>query len=256
MEYGYIYKLTLLKDLESFKSGEIYIGKHNGRKKLYFSGGKVIKRIIEKYSENVFKREMICSDIDSNELLCFMERYYIKLYKCNRSKYNFGLNLTDGGEGIFGFKRSKEQCEKLSQRMKEEYKKGLRITPTGKDVYQYDIITGKYLKTYKNCTEAALAIGQPAKSNSSIAGAARDKFASAYNYIWSYRKMDIIDKTPKHYKAILQYSLNGDFIKEYNSATHAAKENNFKTSPINNCLKNKSKKSYGYVWKYKETKSI
>jgi len=29
---GYIYKLTLNVDLGEFKKGEVYIGKHNGRK--------------------------------------------------------------------------------------------------------------------------------------------------------------------------------------------------------------------------------
>lgn len=249
---GYIYKLTLLKNLDSFNKDEIYIGKHNGRKKLYFSGGKIINRIIKKYGKEVFLKEIICKNINSNELLCYMERYYIEYYKCNRNKYNKGLNLTDGGEGIFGFKKSKEQCEKLSKRIKEEYKKGLRKTPTGKDVHQYDINTGKYLNTFKNCTEAALHIGKEAKSNSSIAYAARDKCASAYNFMWSYRKMDILDKIAGSYKPILQYDLQGNFVCEYKNCRIAAKTNNFKYySGIHNCAVGRSKTSYNFIWKFK-----
>lgn len=253
---GYIYKLILNKDLESFKKGEIYIGKHNGRKELYFSGGKIVNRILKKYGKEVFDKEILSKNIDSNELLNYLEKYYIQYYKCNKNKYNNGLNLTDGGEGIFGFKKSKEQCKALSKRIKEEYKKGLRKSPKGKDVHQYDKQTGKYLKTFKNCTEAALFIGQPAKSNTSIAYAARGKCKSAYGYIWSYRKMDTIDKIAGFNNPILQYDLEGNFIREYQNASIAATENNFKSfASLHNCANNRSKTSYGYVWKFKNNKN-
>jgi len=252
---GYIYKLTLNQNLESFKKGEIYIGKHNGRKKLYFSGGKIINRITTKYGKEVFNKEIICKDIDSNELLCYMEKYYINYYNCNKNKHNKGLNLTDGGEGLFGFKKTKEQCLALSKRIKEEYKKGIRKTPTGKDVYQYNKETGVYLKTFKNCTEAALSIGQPAKSNASIAYCARGMCKSAYGYIWSYKKVEIIDKIAGAYNPILQYDLNNNFIKEYKNCKKAAEENKFKSySAIFNCAAGNSKSSYGYKWKFKNRK--
>lgn len=249
---GYIYKLILTVNLESFKKGEIYIGKHNGRKELYFSGGKIVNRILKKYGKEVFEKEFLSKNIDSNELLNYMEKYYIDYYQCNRNKHNKGLNLTDGGEGIFGFKKSKEQCEALSKRIKNEYKIGLRKTPTGKDVYQYDKVSGKYLKAFKNCTEAALFIGQPVKSNSSIAYCARGMCKSTYGYIWSYKKMDIINKIAGVYNPVLQYDLNDNFVKEYKNCKKAAEENNFKSySAIFNCIIGNSKTSYGYKWKFK-----
>lgn len=252
---GYVYKLTLNENLESFKKGEIYIGKHNGRKELYFSGGKIVNRILKKYGKKVFDKEILSKDIDSNELLNYLEKYYIQYYKCNKNKYNKGLNLTDGGEGIFGFKKSKEQCEALSKRIKEEYKKGLRKSPKGKDVHQYDKNTGEYLNTFKNCTEAALSIGKPAKSNCSIAYAARGNCKSAYGFIWSYKKMDIIDKISGFVNPIIQYDLKGNFIKEYKNASIAALENNFKSfASLHNCANGISKTSYGYKWKFKNKK--
>jgi hypothetical protein len=249
---GYIYKLILNKDLNSFKKGEIYIGKHNGRKEVYFSGGKIVNRILKKHGIEVFEKEVICKNIDSNELLNYLEKYYIQYYQCNKNKYGKGLNLTDGGEGIFGFKKSKEQCQSLSKRIKEEYEKGLRSTPTGKNVYQYDIDNGKYLKTFRNCTEAALYIGKEAKANTSIAYAARGKCVSAYGYIWSYQKMDIFNKIAGFYNPIKQYDLEGNFIREYKNPVEASRYNNFKSyASIHNCLEGRSKTSYGFVWKYK-----
>ena len=49
-------------------------------------------------------------------------------------------------------------------------------------------------------------------------------------------------------KPILQYDLEGNFIREWPSATDVGKE--FRKA-ISNCLKGRSKSSYGYKWKYK-----
>lgn len=252
---GYIYKLTLNRDLDDFKKGEIYIGKHNGRKLSYFSGGKLIKRITDKYGNNVFDREIICKDISTNELLCYMEIYYIEYYQCNRNKYNKNLNLTEGGEGIFGYKRTKQHCENLSKTIKEQYKQGLRKIYKEKDLHQYNIDTGVYIKTFKNCTEAALSIGQPAKSNTAIASAARDKHASAYGFMWSYKKMEIIDKIAGSYKPIIKYDLQGNFIEEYKNCTVATNQNNIKNnSSISNCASGLTKTAYGFIWRFKDSK--
>lgn len=48
---------------------------------------------------------------------------------------------------------------------------------------------------------------------------------------------------------ILQYTLDGEFIKEWPSATDVGKE---VKSFICKCLKGKNKTAYGYIWKYKE----
>ena len=50
-------------------------------------------------------------------------------------------------------------------------------------------------------------------------------------------------------KKILQFSLSGEFIKEWESASDVpfAKQN-----AINNCLKGKSKSCAGFTWRYKD----
>ena len=47
---------------------------------------------------------------------------------------------------------------------------------------------------------------------------------------------------------ILQYDLDGNFIREWPSATDVGREVN---KGISNCLRCKAKSAYGYVWKYK-----
>lgn len=53
-------------------------------------------------------------------------------------------------------------------------------------------------------------------------------------------------------KQILQYDLNNNFIKEWNSATEAASVLHYQQSEINRCLnKKRNMKSYkGFIWRY------
>ena len=50
-------------------------------------------------------------------------------------------------------------------------------------------------------------------------------------------------------KPILQFDLNGNFIKEWGSATDVGREIQ---GNICKCLKGKYQTAYGYIWKYKE----
>ena len=50
-------------------------------------------------------------------------------------------------------------------------------------------------------------------------------------------------------KPILQYDLDGNFIREWECAYDVGKEVN---GGINDCLKGRRKTSHGYIWKYKE----
>lgn len=52
-------------------------------------------------------------------------------------------------------------------------------------------------------------------------------------------------------KAILQYDLSGNFIREWCGISEAARSLGISSSSISNCLSGKTKTSYGSVWKYK-----
>ena len=53
-------------------------------------------------------------------------------------------------------------------------------------------------------------------------------------------------------KSILQYDTNGILIKEWKSLSEASKKLNISKPAICHCLKNKSKTSNGFIWKYKK----
>lgn len=52
-------------------------------------------------------------------------------------------------------------------------------------------------------------------------------------------------------KPILQYDLQGNFIKEWESYTFASRELKIHPEGIGNCARGKIKTSGGYIWKYK-----
>lgn len=53
-------------------------------------------------------------------------------------------------------------------------------------------------------------------------------------------------------RKVKQFALDGTFIKEWKSTHDAALSLNINNSSINSCLKGKSKKSGGYIWKYSD----
>lgn len=54
-----------------------------------------------------------------------------------------------------------------------------------------------------------------------------------------------------HRKVILQFSLDGEFIKEFSSIKEASGEIGISKPATMHCLKGKTKKAGGYKWKYK-----
>ena len=52
-------------------------------------------------------------------------------------------------------------------------------------------------------------------------------------------------------KPVLQFTLDGEFIREWQSMTECTR-NGFDQSNVCNCCQGKRKSAYGYIWKYKE----
>ena len=50
---------------------------------------------------------------------------------------------------------------------------------------------------------------------------------------------------------IIQYTLNGEFVREWNSTADIQRELNIYRSNISMCCKGKKKSSHGYMWRYK-----
>lgn len=63
-------------------------------------------------------------------------------------------------------------------------------------------------------------------------------------------------QTNKHgAKVVLQFTLDGEFIREFPSTMEIVRVYGFRQSHINECCLGKAKSSYGYVWKYKDKRT-
>lgn len=69
----------------------------------------------------------------------------------------------------------------------------------------------------------------------------------------SYYVRKCVDKYNR--KAVLQYTLNGVFIKEWETVGEIYRELGLDKSAILRCCKNKQKKSYHFIWKFKDDNS-
>jgi len=76
------------------RNGKKYVGKHNDKKKDYWSSGLVPNRIAKVHGAIIFDRVILEDDINDNNLND-KEIYYIKL----ENSFNDGYNSTKGGEG-------------------------------------------------------------------------------------------------------------------------------------------------------------
>jgi hypothetical protein len=136
--------------------------------------------------------------------------------------------------------------QRLSKGLKKAYANGLR-PHNDKEVHMYTP-TGFYIKTFKTCTDAASAFGK--QDPSAICMCARGDNYTAYKYRWSYQKVEKLPDVKKsyEYKVTIQLTLNGDFIKEWNSCKEAEK-----TLGITNISRaiTKNRTAGNYRWKYK-----
>lgn len=77
-------------------------------------------------------------------------------------------------------------------------------------------------------------------------------YAAAHKNGW-IKEMNWFEK-PKSTceKNVLQYSLNGEFVKEWTSAKDIEKQLGYKITCIYQCCRNIKKTAYGFIWKYKK----
>lgn len=109
----YVYRITNLINNKK------YIGKHSSEtiENSYYGSGIAVKQAIKKHGKCNFKKEIICICENEKELN-EKEIFYIEI----ENTYNFGYNMTKGGEGMLGYKPSKETIKKASDGRKEHYK--------------------------------------------------------------------------------------------------------------------------------------
>jgi hypothetical protein len=114
-----VYNIYLITNLDNNKK---YVGltKFSITERFYqhVKRGFLLTEAIKKYGEDKFFIELI-EEVDSAGRAYELEQYYIKEYN---TKVPYGYNLTDGGDGIFGWEVTEEYRQECSERVKQLHK--------------------------------------------------------------------------------------------------------------------------------------
>lgn len=220
---AYLYRHIRLDINEPF-----YIGIGSDDKGKYIRANDKSER--NKWWKLIYKKSKIRIEIlldnYSWEDICVKEKEFIKLY--GRRDLNLGplVNLTDGGDGVYG--------RIMSNKLKKQ-----ALLYKAIPVYQYDL-EGKFIKKWKSTAQAANALNI---DRGHICSVIKGVKQTAHNFIFKHFKAKSI---PPSSKVIYQYDLNWNFIKKWNSTKEAADA--LKTENIYKALENKIKKSGGFKW--------
>lgn len=111
----YIYKITNLLN------GTIYIGQHKYKdlNDSYFGSGSILKKAIQKYGKENFKKDILVFNITTQKLADDIEIDLIKTYRMNYKMYN----ISPGGQGAGSSKNTGNPAWNKGKTMDEEYRK-------------------------------------------------------------------------------------------------------------------------------------
>lgn len=267
-------------------NGKKYIGQDSKNNPNYLGSGDFLKKAIQKYGKENFKKEII-EYCDSLEELNEREIYWLNYYNVsNDSLFYNCININRGSRK--GRKVSFESKIKMSNA-----KKGIKhslesINNRKKPILQYDL-QGNFIKEWKGIID----ISRELKING-IEQCCKYKRKTCGKFIWRYKNdpLNLTKEEIKNYlikkdkgiskplnnlwkkniskslkgrkcnwntwesrlKIIEQYDLKGNFIKEWENVDKIYNSNIllFKNkSNIRCCCRGKTNKAYGFKWKYK-----
>lgn len=135
-------------------------------------------------------------------------------------------------------------------------KKALRtLSREKRQVYQYNL-EGEFIKEWKSISEAARQFKIKA---SGIHQSCNKNRLTAADFIWRFKdnmentnNLPIEEITSNKFTPILQYSLKGNFIKEWKSVTEAANILNINLKTLFHVCAGRNKTAGGFIWKLKE----
>ena len=232
---GYIYLLT------DTTNGKQYVGQHRYDKEEldpnYHGSGHIVKQIYNKRPETL-KEEYLKTCYSQRELdEC--EKYFIFT---NNTLYPNGYNLQEGGGGGVP---SEESRRKMSEAQKgrifsEEHKKKI----------------GEANKRRHLSEETRRKIGEAHKGRKMkpFSEEHKKKIGEAKKGIHcseeTRRKISEANTNGKKSKPVLQYTKNGEFVREWPSTAECGR-NGFEYGAVSACCRGKYKTHKGFIWRYK-----
>jgi group I intron endonuclease len=207
-----------------------------------------LSNFTKKYSLDVLKFEII--EFVEVTLLEEKEQYYIDKYK---------ENLFNESYDVKSFNRNKKLSLQHKQNISNALKKYIQ-TPEHRENINKSLKgkAGKYTRTEELRDNLRDKIKKNKERGEKISESLKGRKVTWVNHSQETKKKIGEKNKNNNIKPIIQYSLNDEYIKEWNSISDAAafiNPNNIGAvrSAISDCLRGKTKKSNGYKWKYKNT---
>jgi len=201
-----------------------------------YKGQSYFWNAIQKYGWDNFEHEIIFKNLTKNNA-CNKEIELISKY--NTANRNFGYNRSSGGESGTA---------------------GILNNNKSKIVFQYSL-DANLIAEYKSAKDASR---KTHIEHSDICKCARGDCDDAGGFQWSYEynksnikpiENAIIRRSTSRKRPILQYSMDGHFIKEWKSTVDAARKLNIDPNSITACCNKTYSSSSGFQWR-KKTNNI
>lgn len=214
----------------------------NYKKSTYFYNA------IQKYGWDNFLHEVLFDNLTLDEANA-KEIELIEFYQTMND--DFGYNLRSGGSGGEFAERTKKLMSEIRQGEKncwygkkhtEETKRRMSISGKGR----------KFTEEHKRrIAEAHKGKTLTDEHKKKLSEALKGEKSPNFGIERSKETKEKISKA-KRGKAILQYDLQGNFIREWEYMLQISKELGYTRSSIWNVCEGKNKQAYGYIWKYKK----
>lgn len=232
---------TGIYTITNLVNGKIYVGSSTSgfdkrwwRHLSYLRANKHKNTILQnswnKYGESNFRFEVL---EECEPKLCVgLEQYWINLLGVTNR--NFGYNIRILAKNNFGLKHTEETKLRMSNSAK------------------------KYKRTEEHQRNLTLGIRKTKGSDFKIPKIKKTKEEMRLISLSNIAKVNVSHLSSGELRKLLgkriyQYTIDGDFIKEWESIMDASEFLKCKSpSSITNCLKGLSKTGYGFKWKYKE----
>lgn len=241
-----IYKITNPK-------GKVYIGqtnnierRHSGYARGDCKSQKLLYNSIRKYGWEAHKVEKVFEGTCSGACLNRLEVFFIDHYR----SYSTGLNLTKGGGGARGYKPSEETKAKQSAA-----KKGKPLPHLNTPEVRARISAAHKGKELSQETRARLSEAHKGKKLSPEHIAKRVATTKARGTTRKGKKHSEESKAKMgaaKRKPTQQYTKEGHWLRDWDSATEAGEALGIDRSDIGGCAKGRLKSAGGFVWKYSE----
>ena len=242
-----IYKITNIVNSHIYiGSGIDYKGRFRTHLSLLRKGNHhslYLQRAWNKYKEKSFKFELI--EYCEVSKLLIREQFFM-------DELNPEYNVCKIAGNTLGFKGSVESNKKKSENHSMRGKFG-KDNRGSKLIYQYSL-DGKLLNKWYGSNEIERVLSF---NSANIRNSIKNNW-TLYNFYWTYEDRGEFTKVPQRKsreltkKPVLQISLEGVLIREWDSAKSATTSLGKGDGALSNCLKDENKTAYGYKWKYKK----